>query len=225
MTEAGFTQEELDLLLLSQDRSNQLIELEEEAFRTIEKKLDAQAIEPAALIKSKAINLLFDKPYQMAKSEIMEPIRLVIDSVEQRTKNDLESLQSRMDSKINQLWFLIISALIFIFLVSAYATNKFVTPLKHLSEIDPLTNLLNRRCFYERAGNIAQRAKPEQVYALMMIDLDNFKTINDTYGHDVGDTVLKRFSMLLKAQLSEWILSQDGAGKNLLYCYLIRAAL
>jgi diguanylate cyclase (GGDEF)-like protein len=56
---------------------------------------------------------------------------------------------------------------------------------------DPLTNLYNRRYFNEISKNLISIAKREkQNLSVMIMDIDNFKNINDTYGHNVGDSVI-----------------------------------
>lgn len=63
--------------------------------------------------------------------------------------------------------------------------------LRHLAETDGLTGLPNRRHFLRLAGEALDRAR-EQGFgvSLVMLDLDNFKTVNDTHGHQTGDRVL-----------------------------------
>jgi len=64
--------------------------------------------------------------------------------------------------------------------------------LEHLATTDALTNLHNRRHFFELAEQELNRAKRYQLYfSLLMIDLDNFKTVNDKLGHLYGDRVLQ----------------------------------
>lgn len=63
--------------------------------------------------------------------------------------------------------------------------------LQILANIDGLTGVLNRRAFVEQLQMLS-RIKPD--VALLMIDVDNFKMINDNYGHSIGDQVLKRLS-------------------------------
>lgn len=56
---------------------------------------------------------------------------------------------------------------------------------------DPLTGLLNRRSFHERLSEESDRARRYgEHYSLILIDLDRFKSVNDMFGHDVGDAVL-----------------------------------
>ncbi len=64
--------------------------------------------------------------------------------------------------------------------------------LKKISITDSLTGLLNRRYFQERISEEIERSRRHHLpLSLIMIDLDNFKDINDTYGHIIGDEVLK----------------------------------
>lgn len=70
---------------------------------------------------------------------------------------------------------------------------------EYLATHDPLTGLPNRALFYDRLRHaLAQARRTKGRVALMFIDLDNFKTINDTLGHDIGDEVLKLASGRLR---------------------------
>ncbi|MGW8246875.1 MAG: GGDEF domain-containing response regulator [Acidiferrobacterales bacterium] len=69
---------------------------------------------------------------------------------------------------------------------------------------DPLTGLRNRRSFFEKAEelvNLHRRYKSE--LSILMIDIDHFKKINDSLGHDGGDVVLKRFADILISMVRE----------------------
>jgi len=71
--------------------------------------------------------------------------------------------------------------------------------LQELAYYDPLTGLPNRRFFFEHASLIFEEAKRyEKPLSLLVMDIDHFKKINDTYGHDVGDVVLKTFANVLR---------------------------
>ena len=71
--------------------------------------------------------------------------------------------------------------------------------LQELAYYDPLTGLSNRRFFFEHASLIFEEVKRyEKPLSLLAMDIDHFKKINDTYGHDVGDIVLKTFAGLLR---------------------------
>ena len=71
--------------------------------------------------------------------------------------------------------------------------------LRHLAERDPLTGLYNRRAFFERAEKQLARLNAGQMKAggIAILDIDHFKRINDDFGHDVGDMVLKGIAELL----------------------------
>jgi diguanylate cyclase (GGDEF)-like protein len=71
--------------------------------------------------------------------------------------------------------------------------------LEELALTDALTGLPNRRAIVEWAGRqLNGAARHGFPFWVAMADLDNFKTVNDTYGHDAGDEVLKKFGELLK---------------------------
>lgn len=79
---------------------------------------------------------------------------------------------------------------------------------KHAAErearIDPLTGLNNRRAFLERSERDVQRAgRYRTPVALIMLDLDHFKAINDTHGHPVGDRVLVELATVLLKSMRE----------------------
>jgi len=71
--------------------------------------------------------------------------------------------------------------------------------LKLLASTDELTNLHNRRYFLDTAKGILELAKREPTeLSILMIDIDSFKNINDTYGHDFGDKVIVHVSKILQ---------------------------
>jgi diguanylate cyclase (GGDEF)-like protein len=71
-----------------------------------------------------------------------------------------------------------------------------------LAELDELTGLYNRRKFLELTEKEAEKCKRYQrPFSFMMLDLDHFKTVNDTYGHQAGDTVLRSFADVVKGQI------------------------
>jgi diguanylate cyclase (GGDEF)-like protein len=84
------------------------------------------------------------------------------------------------------------------------AREQLLQRLHYLATHDPLSGLLNRHAFHERAAlDLARLAAQGQATALLMLDLDHFKRINDEYGHAAGDTVLARFAGLALSGLRE----------------------
>jgi GGDEF domain-containing protein len=81
---------------------------------------------------------------------------------------------------------------------SVKAIYKYTKDLEYYATRDPLTNLYNQRMFWELLGYEVGRAKRHsQQFAVLMLDMDNFKTINDRYGHHFGDATLRGFAELL----------------------------
>lgn len=71
--------------------------------------------------------------------------------------------------------------------------------MRGLAFFDELTLMLTRRAFFESADLYFEIARREQKqFAMLMVDLDHFKKINDQYGHAFGDKVLRSFGALLK---------------------------
>ena len=82
-------------------------------------------------------------------------------------------------------------------------TRKYLEEkLKQTSIRDPLTNIYNRGYVFERLyQNIELYKRERSNFSLAILDLDHFKKINDTYGHQVGDFVLKEFAEMLACKI------------------------
>jgi len=75
------------------------------------------------------------------------------------------------------------------------------TELNRLVDTDPMTGLYNRRYFDRKSEElIAAMASNQQELTLLIADLDHFKNINDTYGHDIGDKVIIAFANILTSE-------------------------
>ena len=88
--------------------------------------------------------------------------------------------------------------------------------MEHLKEStlnDSMTGLRNRRFLEEYADTLISQCKRRgTAMTLIMLDLDYFKKVNDTYGHDIGDLMLIELAQILKAQVrdSDWIIRYGG---------------
>ncbi|WP_353893719.1 sensor domain-containing diguanylate cyclase [Proteinivorax hydrogeniformans] len=81
---------------------------------------------------------------------------------------------------------------------------KLYEQMQNLSQVDELTNTYNYRYFQKRLELEVQNSKDsKQPVSLMVIDLDNFKRINDTYGHEVGNKVLSELADILKGLIRQ----------------------
>ena len=90
---------------------------------------------------------------------------------------------------------------------------------KSLSNTDFLTGLYNRRYFFEHGNRIIKSlitqssvndSSSEPALTVMMMDIDFFKKINDRFGHDVGDEVIKNFASMLKTYFADEIVARIG---------------
>ncbi|MDB4915886.1 MAG: diguanylate cyclase [Gemmatimonadetes bacterium] len=76
--------------------------------------------------------------------------------------------------------------------------------LRHMSQTDGLTGLDNRRHLNDRIEEMFAHAKRlKEPFSLVMCDLDKFKSVNDTYGHQAGDEVLKQLAAILREEARE----------------------
>lgn len=81
-------------------------------------------------------------------------------------------------------------------------TREELTTIEARALTDDLTGLYNRRCFDEQLRKGVERAHAGgMVLALLLVDVDRFKQVNDTFGHMVGDVVLRRLAQLLRGSV------------------------
>ena len=87
---------------------------------------------------------------------------------------------------------------------SIKAIYKYTKDLEYYATRDPLTNLYNQRLFWELLGyEIGRAQRHGQKFSLLVIDLDNFKNINDTHGHNIGDRFLIGLADVLRNALRD----------------------
>ena len=85
---------------------------------------------------------------------------------------------------------------------SIKAIYKYTRELEYYATRDPLTNLFNQRIFWELLGcEISRAERHNYSFGLLVIDLDNFKQVNDTYGHIFGDKFLVKVSDIIHGAL------------------------
>jgi diguanylate cyclase (GGDEF)-like protein/PAS domain S-box-containing protein len=98
--------------------------------------------------------------------------------------------------------------------------------IRHLAYFDPLTRLPNRRLLMDRLGQALIASKRSREFgALMILDLDHFKSLNDTQGHDIGDRLLIEVAQRLTASVrqedtvsrlggDEYVVMLEGLGRS-----------
>lgn len=93
---------------------------------------------------------------------------------------------------------------------TAIETAQLFAEVERLATIDPLTELINRRELFRRMHQeVARAQRTKRPLALLMLDIDHFKQVNDTYGHQMGDHVLTTVAGLCRTGLR----TSDVAGR------------
>mgnify|MGYP000028267373 CR=1 FL=1 len=93
--------------------------------------------------------------------------------------------------------------------------------LEQLATIDELTQLINRRSFNQHLSNqINYSKRSEKPLSVLFIDIDDFKSINDKFGHSLGDEVLKTFANILKANTRKTDLIARWGGEEFVVAFL-----
>ncbi|MBH0080539.1 GGDEF domain-containing response regulator [Pseudoalteromonas sp. NZS11] len=93
-----------------------------------------------------------------------------------------------------------------------------IATIKRQANTDYLTNLPNRRYFFEETSKSLKNIKNKQGSgALAMLDIDHFKIINDTHGHDVGDEVLKGLSICFSKYFKKYLVARLGGEEFAVY--------
>ena len=84
------------------------------------------------------------------------------------------------------------------------ARKRAMEALRHIAYHDPLTNLPNRMLFHDRLKvSINQAKRSKKVVAALLLDLDSFKVVNDSFGHQMGDSLLKAVAKRLTQRVRE----------------------
>ena len=125
---------------------------------------------------------------------------------EKRSQVQMLELEKRQHDSVLQVYFniFIVSAILIIIvvMVAQYRINK---KMHLLSIKDPLTGLFNRRYIFEYLQKALQGRDPNKLaLTIVLIDIDDFKKINDRYGHPIGDDVLRKI-----AQVGRDVFRQD----------------
>lgn len=88
--------------------------------------------------------------------------------------------------------------------------------------LDTLTEIPNRRSFMTRASQQLHAEPRERDHYLAMVDIDNFKKVNDVYGHDIGDEVLKRVAADIKSVMVDFEYARLGGEEFAIYLAGVR---
>ncbi len=112
---------------------------------------------------------------------------------------------------------LIFGALFIIILILGINGIRQNLLLKNLSQIDTLSGLYNRRFMNKRLEEeIIKYKRYKTPFSILLIDVDFFKKINDTFGHDKGDSIIKQISALLKQNIRDSDICARWGGEEFL---------
>ncbi len=145
--------------------------------------------------------------------------RQILASLDQAINTYENKLQGRMITlQIGQRWALLVILVVilletlFVFIPLTRKMNAYTEALRQMALSDSLTSVGNRRYFEARGIEEIQRARRHlQPLSICLLDLDHFKLINDTYGHSVGDGVLRDIIYVINDALrAEDILARTG---------------
>lgn len=103
---------------------------------------------------------------------------------------------------------------------TTHERNSLLDRLDYISKYDDLTNIKNRRFTLELANmelRLANRHKTP--FSIIILDYDKFKDINDTFGHHIGDEVLKKFASIIQLNIRQSdIFGRYGGDEFILFC-------
>jgi diguanylate cyclase (GGDEF)-like protein len=176
--------------------------LREHAVQTVMEKLTADpAIRPAPefnIIHTTAHPALFPQEFTAGDLEVITQtfsldapetsgmVGICLKPARRRSAETRLAVENILDALIN-----LVSS------VKALAT--YTREVERFATRDPLTNLYNQIAFWDLLQYETERSKRQQYrFSLLVIDADNFKAVNDTYGHDVGDAFLRDIAMIIK---------------------------
>jgi diguanylate cyclase (GGDEF)-like protein len=120
---------------------------------------------------------------ELAEAERERDVALMKQAEAERARSELESLNSELAVKVDEI-------------------QRLQNKLREQAIRDPLTDLYNRRYLQEELGNEIKLAERRHYpIGVVLIDLDHFKSVNDRYGHPVGDKVLVELADLMRANI------------------------
>lgn len=198
------------------ESQNTMITKQLQAISDQKNTIKAQQLEVDTIQKNIAIqkeNLLLEEKKVADKEKTLKQLLQSHQEKQQKiigAKEELESLNKEIESQNENLvqkegtisiQRIAIGAMLVLFGIIAFLIRYVVKQnrlLNALSRTDPLTGLLNRRVVMEQMDNEVQKYNRYQIpFSILFIDVDHFKMINDNYGHDKGDRVLKLMGSLM----------------------------
>lgn len=139
-----------------------------------------------------------------SRKPLLESLDRIVHQYEDESLSRVNELRYAQNIVLGIIILTILIEAVFVFRPMVTRVSNFANQVQHDANHDHLSGLLNRRAFYflaEQAKAISLRNK--RPYSALMIDVDHFKQINDTYGHEAGDLAIKHVSEILTQQSRE----------------------
>ncbi len=175
----------------------------------------------AKLDKKAELGFAVRKDAPLLRSILDKAINTLDERTKQTILNRWTNVTFEEGLNYSLIWKMIVGfLLIFLFLYYHYRIiKKHNKKLKELSIKDSLSGLYNRRHIDEMIASDKDTTNTDSTFSLILIDIDNFKAINDTYGHDHGDkTIIKISELLRKNVRGEDSVSRWGGEEFLIFC-------
>jgi len=159
-------------------------------------------------------------PFYNAEGKIVGSIELYLDVT--RYRKELNQRVTRSVLIIGVILLLVFSISYVIVNIETQQLKKLLLQLQKMAVTDPLTGIYNRGASINRAEEEISRMKRNKVASagntlgVIMIDLDHFKTVNDTYGHQIGDEVLREMTTRVTSCLREYDIFGRYGGEEFL---------
>lgn len=149
----------------------------------------------------------------LATFHMLRPISDIVRAIDvYRTSKRVLRLSSRSPDDVSRLSLQVEQLL--------HDMNALIDDLQHQASTDELTGLMNRRALFEHHANLFERARRDRsLVAVAMFDLDFFKRLNDTYGHEMGDRVLFSVAETVRSNLRPYDLLGRIGGEE--FCLIM----
>ncbi|MBQ4832062.1 GGDEF domain-containing protein [Pseudoalteromonas sp. MMG010] len=136
----------------------------------------------------------------------------------EKTISELKLAKNKYTTLFLSLFLIVSLISVLVIYRSFIASKKLNKELDYLATRDPLTDCFNRRYLFDylnKNNNLALK----KLCCIIMLDIDHFKVINDTYGHSVGDQVLRDIAKIVKNSLTEHHIATRFGGEE--FCLLL----
>ena len=147
---------------------------------------------------------------QLRELVLLNHLNKLVQLEKELSAEALEANQSRYKKTLSWLIATVVATLVVSIIISGAVTNRVTAAnkrIKHLAAHDDLTGLHNRRSFEDALKRtMASAMRSDSTQALMYLDFDRFKIINDSVGHHAGDQLLIELSELIKQNLKSCLL-------------------